>query len=289
VEISDIIESNDTTQVEISDIIESNELNEWEIIERDYPLVYGLTSNNNLSEPLNEFAQKINEENGNFKKIDAIYDVYRELNFNQDQKDTAFFMYIEFLNSIQPAMDWSENAKQTLEKKYGKYGLDVFFSEGMAGLSPNMYKISKKFTNDISQDLKNYVGIDNLSNKDMFDDCGLIIPWDEFADYVLDMEEFVLANKENRYYKYMLLRYSGNLETLLWGYDIFEGRNEHRKLKNEVSKTYDRLIADQKHKTGLIIKEHKERLEETEFGKDWENRWFPSLEEIETYLGIQGE
>lgn len=275
--------------------IQDQPLTEWEIRENEYPLLYGkpIIEQEELSSPLYELSEKINLVKGDFDEIDNVFQEIKKLKLNDEQQDSAFFMYKEFLETIYPNEDYNcyeKEGKRLLEKKYNPYGFKIYCDEGETILVVDLFKISELFDNIISDDLKKYAGIDKLNNKQLFFDAALIIPWDEYADYVLKLEDYVIANTQNKYYKYILLEYSNNLEILLWGIDntpTVVGWDDKPKLDDNVSKVYEKLINDKKHKTGLIIKKHNDILVEKNYLIDWEDIWTPSNQEIEKYLEIK--
>ncbi|MBK6527435.1 MAG: hypothetical protein IPG07_18905 [Crocinitomicaceae bacterium] len=62
-----------------------------------------------------------------------------------------------------------------LDKKYSKYGFVMSYNEGYAYLMPDIKFLSKKFKNDISVELDDYVDILKVSTAQLTNDAGLFL------------------------------------------------------------------------------------------------------------------
>ncbi|MBK6525633.1 MAG: hypothetical protein IPG07_08795 [Crocinitomicaceae bacterium] len=143
-------------------------------------------------------------------------------------------------------------------EKYSKHGFEMSYNEGYAYLMPDIKFLSKKFKNDVSVELDDYIDILKVSTAQLTNDGGLILEWSELADRILTYEDFLVENTESKYWDNVMSNYVEETNFLMWGLDnspIIGMWSEEgvKKLDETVSEVYQKLIKDDKHRTGKII------------------------------------
>lgn len=232
------------------------------------------------------------------ENIDSAFAKFETLkiDFTQEEKDSAFFVMRDYLWDFEVAADeqeiTSEDDMKKLDKKYSKYGFVMSYNEGYAYLMPDIKFLSKKFKNDISVELDDYVDILKVSMAQLTNDAGLVIEWSELVDRILTYEEFLAENTESKYWNNVLFDYVEETNFLLWGLDnspIIDSWSEEgtKKLDETVADVYQKLIKDDKHKTGKIIADHLAWLESKNFTFTWEEQTRLTEDEAKMYLGVQ--
>jgi hypothetical protein len=232
------------------------------------------------------------------ENIDSAFAKFENLkvDFTQEEKDSSFFVMRDFMWSFEVAADeqeiTSEDDMKKLDKKYSKYGFQMSYNEGYSYLMPDIKFLSKKFKNDISVELDDYIDILKVSMADLTSDAGLVVEWSELVDRILTYEEFLAENPESNYWNDVLFNYVEETNFLLWGLDnspIIDMWSEEgvRKLDESVADVYQKLIKDDKHKTGKIIADHLAWLESKNFTFTWEEQTRLTEDEAKMYLGVQ--
>ncbi|MBK6952815.1 MAG: hypothetical protein IPH24_12400 [Crocinitomicaceae bacterium] len=245
-----------------------------------------------------EFTNYVGSLENTVENIDSAFARFENLkvDFTQEEKDSAFFVMRDYLWDFEVAADeqeiTSEDDMKKLDKKYSKYGFVMSYNEGYAYLMPDMKFLSKKFKNDISVELDDYVDIMKISHSQLTSDAGLIIEWSELADRILTYEEFITENTDSKYWENVLSNYVEETNFLLWGLDnspIIDMWSEEgvKKLDENVADVYAKLIKDDKHKTGKIIADHLAWLESKNFDFSWEEQTRLTDDEAKMYLGVQ--
>jgi hypothetical protein len=246
----------------------------------------------------NEFTTYVKSLEKTVENIDSAFSKFENLkvDFTQEEKDSSFFVMRDFMWSFEVAADeqeiTSEDDMKKLDKKYSKYGFEMSYNEGYAYLMPDIKFLSKKFKNDISVELDDYVDILKVSMAQLTSDAGLVVEWSELADRILTYEEFLAENTESKYWNDVLFNYVEETNFLLWGLDnspIIDSWSEEgvKKLEETVSEVYQKLIKDDKHKTGKLIADHLAWLESKNFTYTWEDQTRLTDDEAKMYLGLQ--
>ncbi len=244
-----------------------------------------------------EFTTYITSLERTVENIDSAFAKFETLkiDFTQEEKDSAFFVMRDYLWDFEVAADeqeiTSEDDMKKLDKKYSKYGFVMSYNEGYAYLMPDIKFLSKKFKNDISVELDDYVDILKVSMAELTNDAGLVIEWSELVDRILTYEEFLADNTESKYWNDVLFNYVEETNFLMWGLDnspIIDMWSEEgvKKLDETVSEVYQKLIKDDKHKTGKIIADHLAWLESKNFTFTWEEQTRLTEDEAKMYLGF---
>lgn len=232
------------------------------------------------------------------ENIDSAFAKFENLkvDFTQEEKDQAFFVVRDYLSEFEVAADEqeirSEDDMKNLEKKYSKHGFEMSYNEGYAYLMPDIKFLSKKFKKDVSVELDDYIDILKVSTAQLTNDAGLILEWSELADRILKYEDFIVENTESKYWDNVLSNYVEETNFLMWGLDnspIIDMWSEEgvKKLDETVSEVYQKLIKDDKHKTGKIIADHLAWLESKNFIFTWEDQTRLTDDEAKMYLGVE--
>lgn len=252
------------------------------------------------NEIFSTFITYVNNLPNKIESIDSAFAKFENTKstFTQEEKDSSYFVIYDFMTRIEMEEANDENVweipEEKLDKKYNKFGLLVWWSEGYPYLVPDQKYLQKKFKKDASVELYEYLDLEVECNIIISSDAGIIITWDELADLVLTCEEYLIENSESKYAEKALDHYQSLLSYLMWGLDntpIVDAWTQEPNiiLDTEVSKTYNRLINDKKYKTGRIIADHLTWLESVEFkymDLPYEDLNTLSREEIKLYLGI---
>jgi len=231
------------------------------------------------------------------ENVDSILAHYEALKagFSMDEKDSAFFVTMEFMQGVEigedELEDWSEESQKKLEKKYSKFGFEIWYEEGYPFALPDMKFLEQKFKKDISAELDDYLDVYKKTNVQVSADAGIIIEWSELADMLLACEEYLVENQDSKYADRVLSDYMHSLSLLMWGLDntpvIDRWTDETQpQLDENVAEVYQKLIKDTKHKTGKIIADHLTWLESKNFTFEYEEVKYLSSDEVKMYLGI---
>lgn len=230
-----------------------------------------------------------------FTKYEAL-----KVNFSQVEKDSSFFLirqfYQKFEISEEELGDYSEKTLKEIEKKYGKYGFEVWWEEGYAFPMPDLKYIRKKMKQDISEPLNDYIDLLIEVDGQISGDAALAISWDELAKQVITCEDFIMDHAGDslyeKYYQHALSLYAERLNFLKWGLDNTPVVNlwsdtEIKQLDSEVEKAYQKVIHDKKHKTSHIIQEHLDFLISIQFENVWDYADYVEAGDIEELLEIE--
>lgn len=245
-----------------------------------------------------EFTSYVGSLESVAENVDSVFSKYESLktDFSQDEKDSAFFVTLDFMRSVETSDDeigeLSEEKQKKLEKKYNKYGFEIWYAEGYPYPMPDLKYVEQKFKKDLSAALDDYLDVYKKTFIQTTSDAGLIIEWSELADILLACEEYLTENPESKYAPQVLFSYMENLNFLMWGLDNtptidYWSDESSRKLDETVSDVYQKLIKDTKHKTGKIIADHLVWLESKNFNYAYDEIKYLSEEEVKLYLGIQ--
>jgi hypothetical protein len=244
------------------------------------------------------FTQSVSELSATLENVDTVFSKFDALknSFTAEEKDSAFFVTLDFMSRVEILPDeseiYDEKKLKKLRKKYEASGFHVYTSEGYTFLSPDIKFLSKKFRKDISDDLDAYLDILELSYRQITSDGGLIIEWKDLAEMVLEFEDFLTENSESAYKEDALTSYIIHMDLLMWGLDNTPvvdmwSSDTARFLDPSVKNTYDQLIHDQNHQTGKIIADHLIWMESKNFDFEYEEQQFLTAEKANEYLNLK--
>lgn len=247
--------------------------------------------------PFNEFKTYVDQLEKNIENVDSAFAKYEALkiNFDQNQKDSSFFILKDFMGSFdiseEEMGDWTEENQNNIEKKYTKAGFQIWWAEGYPYPAADIKFLEKKLKKDMSAELGDYVDVLKVTYAQTTSDAGLSIEWKELGDRMLVCEDFLMENPESIYTQDVLSQYSELLNFMMWGLDNTPVTNVYDSeaipaMDEMVSEEYQRLIKDNKHKTGKILADHLSWLESKGFRFEYEEVKYMSLAEIKTYLGL---
>jgi hypothetical protein len=231
------------------------------------------------------------------ENVDSVFEKFENLkaDFSPEEKDSAFFVVVSFMGSLEITEeemgDMSEDSQKKLVKNYGKHGLEIWWAEGYPYPMPDLKFVEQKFKKDISTELDDYLDVYKKTFIQITNDGGLVIEWPDLADILLICEEYLTENPESKYADRVLASYMENLNFLMWGLDntpVIDRWTDETKpqLDETVSDVYQKLIKDNKHKTGKIIADHLTWLESKAFDYYYDEIKYLSTEEVKLYLGL---
>lgn len=249
-------------------------------------------------ESFSDFKAYVNSLEYELYNVDSAFAHYEKMkiNFSADQKDSSLFVLRDFLLGFEltdeDVGDLTEERQKEIEKEYGNKGFEVWYVEGYPFLVPDIKFLEQKFKNDISADLDDYLDVVKKVDKQITSDAAVVIEWSDLADMLIICEEFLAENTESKYTTQVIGLYQERVNLLMWGLDNTPVINNWStdttwELEEMVSEVYQKLIKDDKHKTGKIIADHLAWLETKNFHYEYEEVEYISTEEIKMYLGIQ--
>ncbi|MBL7897981.1 MAG: hypothetical protein JNJ99_05565 [Crocinitomicaceae bacterium] len=244
-----------------------------------------------------EFTSYVNQLEKKIENVDSALAKYETLkvSFNQNQKDSSFFVLQDFMGSFdiseEEMGDWSEESQSKIEKKYSKAGFQVWWAEGYPYPVADIKFLEKKFKKDMSAELGDYVDVLKVTYAQTTSDAGLSIEWSELGNRMLVCEDFLNENPESVYSENVLRQYSELLNFMMWGLDNTPVTNVYDSeavpaMDEMVAEEYQRLIKDNKHKTGKILADHLSWLESKGYRFEYEEVKYLSTEDIKSYLGL---
>lgn len=247
-----------------------------------------------------DFKHYINSLDKDLENLDSAFAKYEasKINFTQDQKDSSLFLIKDFMHSLEVTEEeqevyWQEEeSRKRIEKKYSAVGLEIWSEEGYLFPMPDIKYLEKKFKKDISVELDDYLDVLKVTFRQTSNDAGLSVEWSELADMVIVCEDYLVENPESKYCAEVLDNYTARMNFLLWGLDntpiIDYWTDETQKQLNaDVSTVYQKLIKDNKHKTGKIIQDHVEFLESKNFEYTYDEVQYLTADETKMYLGLE--
>ncbi|MBI3133876.1 MAG: hypothetical protein HYZ14_04295 [Bacteroidetes bacterium] len=244
-----------------------------------------------------DFKVYVNQLDRTVENVDSVFARYEnaKVNFTPQQKDSAFFVTVGFMQSFDISDDeigdLSEEKQKEIEKKYNKAGFEIWYEEGYPYAMPDLKFVEAKFKKDISAELDDYLDVYKKTCIQTTSDAGLVIEWSELAELILVCEEYLAENRDSKYTDQVLADYMENLNFLMWGLDntpIIDYWTDEtvKQLDENVSDVYQKLIKDTKHKTGKIIADHLTWLESKSFVFEYDEVKFLSEDEVKMYLGL---
>ncbi|MEX1000531.1 MAG: hypothetical protein WDZ35_00300 [Crocinitomicaceae bacterium] len=214
-------------------------------------------------------------------------------NFTQEELDSSFHLYVEQMKRIARRVGDLEQPtgeeQDQLNKDYRPYGFENHGNEGFMWLEINKSKAIDGFRKFVSDDLLAYAALDEVVIRQYVADESRLSSHEDWADAVLELEDRLRANQFSTYYTEFMNTYKSFLYSLMWGMERMPvlSWGDEPQLLDEVKSTYDRLIADETHKTGKIIEEHVKRMEEKDYKYNGEDQWFLTDKEVEHYLQLK--
>lgn len=244
-----------------------------------------------------EFTSYVNQLEKKIENVDSAFAKYETLkvSFNQNQKDSSFFVLQDFMGSFdiseEEMGDWSEESQSKIEKKYSKAGFQVWWAEGYPYPVADIKFLEKRFKKDMSAELGDYVDVLKVTYAQTTSDAGLSIEWSELGNRMLVCEDFLNENPKSVYSENVLSQYSELLNFMMWGLDNTPVTNVYDSeavpaMDEMVAEEYQRLIKDNKHKTGKILADHLSWLESKGYRFEYEEVKYLSTEDIKSYLGL---
>ena len=231
------------------------------------------------------------------ENVKVLADTYssEKINFNQLEKDTAYFIMLDFLKEIKMASEddkalyeFDEVKESEIAKYYKQYGISIEMIEGGYYCFPDYSYLAKLFEGDLNPDLDIYKDFLIVSNRHIFDDGGLTISWMDLASQIIETEDFY-NNLSNTVYKdEVLINYIWLINPLLYGSEnsfIVDDYNDSMKgLLPEVKSAYDMLMINTIHNSGNLFTTHLENLNKSGFNPKGEEIHYMTDEEIEAFL-----
>ncbi len=210
------------------------------------------------------------------------------VDFSASEKDSAYFDYLNLMYAVQDQHGEDDLDESELEA-YKTKGFNVFSSEGISWIVVNEAAVGENFKSAISKDVYAYSQLGEYSSKQLSADAGLWYTFSQMGEMILELEDKIFENENSVYLNEFIGVYQDYLNLYMWGLDntpIFDWSNDN-KLDAEVEKSYQTIIEDANHKTGLILDTHLRNLKanDPDFFS-WQNQWRPSKDEIKTYFGL---
>jgi hypothetical protein len=212
------------------------------------------------------------------ENVKILADTYssEKINFNQIEKDTAYFMILDFLKEIEIASEddkalyeYSEIKESEIAKYYKQYGISIEMIEGGYYCFPDYSYLAELFKGDLNPDLDIYKDFLVVTNRHIFDDGGLKISWIDLASQIIKTEDFYTELKQTKYRYDIFDEYTTLCYPLMFGTEnsfITESSNDSiPSLLPEVKTAYDMLILDPIHNSGNIFSIHLENLTQVNF------------------------
>jgi hypothetical protein len=223
--------------------------------------------------------------------LDSLFAKFQSMKsgLNQEEKDSAYFLYIDLMRSIERDFDDAEDMGDmydVLLEQYQPKGLTAAGAEGYLWLIVDTSVPGKLFKEDISKDVYAYAMLGEITGKQHSGDAAMMEGYKEWGDIVIDLENRVLENQESKYFYAFLETYNEFLFTFMWGMDNtpIRGWQEEPLLDPEVADAYATVIADDRHNTGIFIQDHIKFLESVSFNYSWDDQQRLTLDEIRDVL-----
>lgn len=212
------------------------------------------------------------------ENVKILADTYssEKINFSQLEKDTAYFIMLEFLKEIRIASEddkalyeYDEIKESEIAQYYKDFGISIESAEGEYYCVPDYSYLTQLFKDDLSPDLDIYKDFLEVSNRHIFDDGGLMITWMELASHIIETEKSYKKLKYSEFSDEILNEYISLSNVLMFGSEnsiIIESNDTVKSLTPEVFEVYEFLIEnDSLYNSGSIFKEHLNNLSEVNF------------------------
>jgi hypothetical protein len=215
--------------------------------------------------------------------------------FNQLEKDTAYFIILDFLKEItispeddKALYEYNELKESEIAKYYKKFGVSIESAEGEYYCVPDYSYLAELFKEDLNPELEIYKEFLVLSNRHIFDDGGLMITWMELASQILETEDFYAELKMTEYKQEVFNEYCRIIHPLMYGMEnsfiVNSSSDSVVGLLPEVEEAYNMLILDPIHNSGNLFTKHLENQKNAMFGMFAEDVPYMTDEEIKDFL-----
>lgn len=226
----------------------------------------------------------------------VLTDTYSELklDFNQLEKDTSYFIVLEFMKeiSIAPEDDKAlyeyDDIKETeIAEYYEEHGILISSAEGEYYCVPDYTFLANVFNGDLNPELTVYSGFLILENKPTFYDGGLIITWMELAKQIIETEDFYSELKDTKYSEEVFTHYTWKINALLYGTEnsiLIDETDSLRQLSVDALKAYEFLMSDSVHNSGNLFSVHFKNMKVVNYEVRGEAMHYLTDKEIEDFL-----
>lgn len=234
------------------------------------------------------------------ENVEVLANTYskEKIYFNQLEKDTAYFIILDFLKEIRIApeddkalYEYNEVKESEIAKYYRRYGILIESSEGEYYCVPDYSYLAKLFDGDLNPELDIYKDFLVVRNRHIFDDGGLMISWMELASQILETEDFYHDLMEPGYKQDVLLNYSWLVNPMFYGsensYIVDVYNDSIVGLLPEVQEAYDMIMLDPIHNSGNLFTTHLENLKLANFKPRGKDMHFMTDEEIKEFLDFK--
>jgi hypothetical protein len=223
--------------------------------------------------------------------LDSLFLKYESLeeSFTQEERDSSYFLYVDFMNSIAKDFDAVEDMGDLYDdvvKNYEPRGLTAGSAEGYLWLIVDTSVPGKLFKDDITNELYSFAMLGEITGQQHYADASMIEGYKEWGEMLIDLENRVKENKDSKYFEIFVSTYSDFLFWFMWGMDNtpIRGWEEGAGLEDEVITAYNNVIADDSHRTRDIIQDHMSFLNDVNFKYDWDDQKRLSNDEVVEYL-----
>lgn len=129
------------------------------------------------------------------------------------------------------------------------------------------YEKMKQYNNHISDEVKDYIAIEALdSNKPVAIDAGLVISYDELAERIIKIENYIQKYSEGKRYEEMLGNYRSKLTFYLNGLDNTPIADyETKKIYKDVFDSYGKTTNTKDSVTAFVVRKHINNIEESKY------------------------
>ncbi len=129
------------------------------------------------------------------------------------------------------------------------------------------YEKMKQYNNHISDEVKDYIAIEALdSNKPVAIDAGLVISYDELAERIIKIENYIQKYSEGKRYEEMLGNYRSKLTFYLNGLDNTPIADyETKKIYKDVFDSYEKTTNTKDSVTAFVVRKHINNIEESKY------------------------
>ena len=231
------------------------------------------------------------------ENVKVLADTYstEKIHFNQLEKDTAYFLILDFLKEIRIASEddkalyeYNQVKESEIAKYYKRFGILIESSEGEYYCAPDYSYLAKLFKGDLNTELDIYKDFLVVSNRHVLDDGGLMISWMDLASQIIETEDYYHELSNSIYKEDVFSNYTWIINPLLYGTEnSFNDDDYNDTIKGlipEVKSAYDMLILDPIHNSGNLVAAHFENLKNVDFKSRGEKMHYMTDEEIRSFL-----
>lgn len=125
------------------------------------------------------------------------------------------------------------------------------------------YEDFKKYNENISPELAEYI---EIRSRDLQKSIKSEAPYEELAEQILKIEEYIKQHSEGQRYEEVLKMYRSKLISYLRGIDNYPIYSEETgKIQDEILENYKKTSNTKDTVTGFIVRKHIEKIEEAEY------------------------